>query len=848
MPAVIRASVLASLLASLAAPAAAQETGGWYALDVPNGRSTLRSLGVADTRERSAVMVELIRRFLFATTSQANLEAALRKIPATAADKVTLPLPLSPAKWSSLVFERTVPPARLFAEILLNPSARLLFHGLAGLDQPTRSWFEGQDDVIRRVYRDPDALKSFALFAPSLQIADGRLVLAGGATAEQRWFDIIDATPDQPAKFISRMFADRNGRTAGLFATIAFSEEARRKFLLGPSPARFSELVSGFARCYPEHTSDYPFALRSHDAALLLLDVELTRDGRVAGPSSQRFWQQVLDSNDLAGQPLNDLSGGEAIDAAWLVKRLCDASATDRGAVFATMLAGPRVFGDLPDRERTDAVIALRVRRLFAAVFMGMERAGVGKAATVAAVGRHASRLGRLNDMDGASIALRQFQGALALTLNAAAAHTVSLDEADRLLVSLAAVPFDRERYDGGIAGWLGREWLPAMRRALRLGPELTAEQVVTLALAGPSPSQPKPIRWEDVDYIVDFPAEARQRLREVRERQGGNTLDAALASKQDAQLAQVLASWAYAPHVGAADGGALVGGDSSLRHDIGVRSVNRTRFEQRWEISPTAGERGVTAGSYLGVIAPLANWSLRRLASDRIPPPPTIGDNDLSSLFLTAALSDPNTLLDGDMSRIATAIENGSRIVAQAASDIDRLSDAARVAAISPWRRAVLPWMVAQEPERVAEQFTLTHRARLGGLKSRDVDAWGTASLATGCLCLRMPPPRIPELIAGRPADGIVGAESADLMLRIAVLLSEMRLPAALAAPVLSYAMRDFLDAVRPSHPADFDAFSRQAPMVDRTTVEDYISAIAAVGALRPTSAKATVGKPVPQ
>ncbi len=46
---------------------------------------------------------------------------------------------------------------------------------------------------------------------------------------------------------------------------------------------------------------------------------------------------------------------------------------------------------------------------------------------------------------------------------------------------------------------------------------------------------------------------------------------------------------------------------------------------------------------------------------------------------------------------------------------------------------------------------------------------------------------------------------------------------------------MRDFLDAVRPSHPADFDAFSRQAPLLDRTTVEDYIGAIAAVGALRP-------------
>jgi hypothetical protein len=73
--------------------------------------------------------------------------------------------------------------------------------------------------------------------------------------------------------------------------------------------------------------------------------------------------------------------------------------------------------------------------------------------------------------------------------------------------------------------------------------------------------------------------------------------------------------------------------------------------------------------------------------------------------------------------------------------------------------------------------------------------------------------------------------------MLRIAMILSELKLPAALASPVLAYAMRDFLDAVRPSHPADIDAFTRQAPRLDQSSVEDYLGAIAAVGALRPAA-----------
>ncbi len=400
--------------------------------------------------------------------------------------------------------------------------------------------------------------------------------------------------------------------------------------------------MSGFAQCYPAHSNDYPIALRSYDPALLLLELGLTDQGQVSGPASQRFWDTVFAASELSRAPgVADLNAGEAIDAAWLVDRLCDAPASDRAAVFATMLAGPRVFAALQPSQWPDAVLALRVRRLFPSVFMSMERAGVRNPATFAMIGRHALKLDRLVDLEGATIALRQFQGALALILNALGARTVGLADADRLLASLSTVPFSRERYDGGIAGWITREWLPSVGRALKLPADLTAEQVTAAALAGPSVS-PTPVHWEDVDYVLDFPAATRQRLREVRTRQAGLTLDAALAAGTDARLAQVLASWAYAPHVGAADSGALVGGDGSARHDLGLRSVNRTRFEQRWEVAARAGERGAIAGSYLGLAAPLASWSLRRLASDRIPPPPTIGDNDLSSLLLTVALSDP--------------------------------------------------------------------------------------------------------------------------------------------------------------------------------------------------------------
>jgi hypothetical protein len=838
--------MLASCLALLITPSSARQSAGWFPLQVPGGRGTLRVLGVADHRERSAVMVELVRRFLFATTSQAALEASLRSLPAGAGDSLVLPLPLAPAQWSSIVFDRTVPASRLFAEILLNPSARLLFHGLAGLDPDTLRWIEGQDDLLRRLYRNHDALKSFALFAPSVRISNGRLDIPGGAAAQQRWPAVIGARPDQPAQFVGRLFEDRAGRTAGLFAIAAFADQDRRDFLLGGTEQRFARLVSSFAQCYPPLANDYPLALRSYDPALLLLDITL--DGRrVAGPSSQRFWQRVFDSKELSSAPPDSDLTGDTIDAAGLVDQLCTAPTPDREETFATLLAGPRLFRGLAPRDWPDAVLALRVRRQFPSVFMAMEQAGLRRPAIFAIVGRHALRLDRVNDVDGASVALRQFQGALALTLNATAAHTLDAAESGRLLTSLAAVPFERERYDGGIANWIRREWLPSVVASLRLPPDLTLEQVAIDALAGPPPVNPKRVTWEGVDYEIDFPAAARQRLREVRTRQGGTTLDDALAvSATGSQLAQVLASWAYAPHLGAADGGALVGGDSSARHDLGLRAVNRTRFEQRWAVAPKTGERGAVAGSYVGLVSPLANWSLRRLSSDRIPPPPTINDNELSSLFLTVALSDPAALADDEMARISAAIASGSRMIQQTLPDGDRLAAAARSAGMSPWRVALLPWILAEEAPRIGEQFSLSHRARLGGWPVGEAAPWGTASLSAGCLCLRMPPARIPELLAGRPADGIVAAQSADLMLRIAMLLVELKMPAALASPVLSYAMRDYLDAVRPSHPADFEAFARQAPMLHRTTVEDYLGAIAATGALRPVVTQVAMDKPV--
>lgn len=834
---------------------------------------------------------------------------------------VQVPLPLSSQTWSKVIFEREIPARQLFVEIMKDPSARLLYHGLAGLDAGTRRWMATQPDLLRRIFKDQEAVRAFSLFGPAIRVSGGRVVVPGGAVGERRWSAVLDAEVAKPDRFIRRLIDHNSGRTSGLYFTVAAVDAPRQRFLLGGAEAgeagnqRFERLVASFANCYPSTLIFYPFRLRSHDAALMLLEIGITEEGRLAGPAWKKFWQLVFDGDSLpdnAAGSLRDVKEDGLADAAWLVDTLCGASPEERGSVFTTVLAGHRVFAGIPDAELPNALVALRARRLYPALFMALELARIEQPRTYAVIARHAAKLAHLDDRERSVTALRLFQGALALTLDAATAGTFARD-AERLVQSLAEVAFEKERYDGRIAEWLVQKWLPAARTSLGR-PAGSAEDLVARALAGPVPVNPQIVRWEGQEYAVDVSADTLRRLLEVRTKQGGLPLDAVielyriaaslrqtgitlegvkdlradlltlaprlrsagradeyleegpnvddkvadvarelgrideprdlkraddagvdLSRSIDFLLADVLASWVYTPHLGEIDSGALIGADPAQRHMFGLGSAGRAKVEQRWNMAMPLGDIRAVNGSLFGLQAGLANWSLRRLAADRLPPRPTIGGNDLVSFMLTASLSEPRQLDDTEMARIAAAINGGSQAIASAGLDAERLTSLAARAAMSPWRREALSWIAERETTRLGEQFSISERARLGGITAADARDWGSVSIVTGCLCLQMPPTRIPEVIVGRSADGLLGGQSADLMLRIAVILAELKMPASLAAPVMGYAMRDFLDGVDPLHEADFDAFRRRAQGLARRQVEDYLGAIAAIGPLRP-------------
>ena len=76
------------------------------------------------------------------------------------------------------------------------------------------------------------------------------------------------------------------------------------------------------------------------------------------------------------------------------------------------------------------------------------------------------------------------------------------------------------------------------------------------------------------------------------------------------------------------------------------------------------------------------------------------------------------------------------------------------------------------------------------------------------------------------------------DLHLQVALLLRELQLPAAIAKPVLTGAVQDFIDEARTTDANDWLGLVRAAQNLSREKVEDYVAAATAYGPLVPETA----------
>ena len=346
-----------------------------------------------------------------------------------------------------------------------------------------------------------------------------------------------------------------------------------------------------------------------------------------------------------------------------------------------------------------------------------------------------------------------------------------------------------------------------------------------------------------DIRRLVDRAIEDLRKIRSAKDVSKTGRIAEPLERAGDTLLAGVLASIAYAPHLGDPDGPELLAGDPSVRHDFGfddpvrdARGANPWRRPQRL-VGVAGGWRAT--GSLLGLDVGLAVLSIRRLETDGLPPPPGGNDVDRAALAAAVVLSNPFDVTDVERDTLTDAIRRGRARLGGVVAHPGTLAALARAARVDEWRRQAIAWAQEHEPGRIAEYFSLADLVRIGEAETTappPLDAWGASRIDTdGCLGLRYPGADDRQAFAGRMGTALVAEQFVDLPLRVAEALVQLGLPARLSPSMLALATQDVLDAYRPAYIDDWSAMISAVRGIPDGRFVDYVAALTAGGPLVP-------------
>jgi hypothetical protein len=574
------------------ATAGRDEAAGLPAFDVPGGTSAFAEvLGIRPSIPRSRILLAAIRvlweapegadpvagrrraRALdYLRTLAASERSRKRSAERGSADaaREMVPAYLPHRTWESVALDHEEFAGSWFTAILGNRRLALFYYGLASIDRQTLAYLGARPDLLRDIAEHRSHL--FATFGRSLRVRDGRMQVPGGPDAVASWEAVAGERVTKPVEFMGEVLGRDGGRLALLYDGLAHLEPAALRFAVGLAmPA--GERVERFRKFYDEagavlgrwEPADRPFERVPFDAIHILLAARFEADGRAPGPAWRNLWKLVFDptlrieDREAIASAAVFTKSGDRMDAADLIGLVAVGDADVRRQRCAVWLFASRVFRQPSRNSAQDLLVVLKAFPRFETLLLTLERMGITAVPTYLAAVRTASSLA------DADRRLWQFQAALAILERSRSSRSIDVPAADALVRSLcAATPEGGDGYRGAIARWLERDFLAAVPASI-LPPGLETgdrplETRVLAAMSGAVSSAANQalralpaVEWEGLRYHFDPAGSTLRRLALVRTRQGGPSLDAALAL---ARLGDALSSASSSVNARAALGG----------------------------------------------------------------------------------------------------------------------------------------------------------------------------------------------------------------------------------------------------------------------------------------------------
>jgi hypothetical protein len=342
-----------------------------------------------------------------------------------------------------------------------------------------------------------------------------------------------------------------------------------------------------------------------------------------------------------------------------------------------------------------------------------------------------------------------------------------------------------------------------------------------------------------DIAGTRDAIVEVTRQIREGRVDPKSAKARQCLATGLTVVLADVLVSHVYAVALGDPEAPLLLVENPARRHDFGLSARPKGG---PWLVASVTrvGPASVASGSLLALERALARYWLRATTLASPVARPVLWEHEVQELAESVAAFNPFRLTDRGRDALVGALRRGRDRLADTAGrqgDIDHL---AAMAGVEGWRRRLIRHAAAADPAAVAGYFSLGEVLGLGlaGPVAPDLQAWGlSVRVIDGTLDLRLPFRLAWHEMAGRPGQGLLSAQVADLQLRVAELLAELKLPAVLAPGVMSYAMWDLAMSAQMADQDDWLAVLRAAQGLSADRMADHVSALTADGPLVPVA-----------